>query len=149
MQQEQANPQVDQDGYDIFVAQGYKILNTIGEQLKGKASIDQLGSTLFDIVNKIETEGKKNGVEFGLDVILHGSNEILGRMIEIAGVQITEEQIKSVIGIAVGKYVQDAIKTGKMTTEQLQGLAQQAQQSMPGVEQAQGQEMPKNQATGV
>lgn len=130
--------QLDQDGYDIFVAQGFKIISKIAKTLEGKASIDQLGNTLFEIVDRIESEGQKSGVDFGLDVILHGSNEILGRMIEVAGVEINEDQIKAVVGIAVGRYVQNAVKTGKMTVEQLQALSQQAQQSMPQAGQTPG-----------
>jgi transcriptional regulator len=119
-----------QDLYDIFVAQGVKMAVAFADKLTGKASVEVLGNTLFDIVNKVETQGAKNGVQFGLDVIIHGSNEILGHLIELSQVQISEEQIKQAIGIAVGRWVQNAIKTGKMTAEQLQGLAQQGQQSL-------------------
>jgi len=142
-EQMQPQPQgqgLDQSGYDIFVAQGFKILAGMGAKLKGKASVEQLGNTLFEIVKKIEAEGAKNGVDFGIEVVLHGSNEILSKMIEVAQVDIQEEQIKAVIGVAVGRYIDNAIKTGKMTPEEVQGLAQQAQQSAPGQGPQPGQE---------
>lgn len=132
---EQSNP--NQDDYDIFVAQGIKLVRQAAESIKGDASIETLGSTLFEIVNKVETEGAKNGITFGIDVVLHGSNEILGHLIELSQVKINEEQIKAVIGSAVGKWVDNAVKTGKMTPEQLQEMVQQGQQS--------GQEMPEQQ----
>ena len=132
--QQQPSQQPHQELYDIFVAQGIKLAVKVSDQLVGKASVDHLGNALFDIVNKVETEGAKNGVKFGLDVILHGSNEILGHLVELSQVQIDETQIKSVIGIAVGQWVNNAIKTGKMTPEQLQGLSQQAQQSAGGAD---------------
>jgi len=125
-----AQEQPNQSLYDIFVAQGIKMAVATSDKLVGKASIEQLGNTLFEIVNKVETEGAKHGINFGLDVILHGSNEILGHIIELSQVQISEDQIKQAIGIAVGRWVKNAIKTGKMTPEQIQSMGQQAQQSM-------------------
>lgn len=121
---EQDNP--GQDLYDIFVAQGIKIASEIAPRLEGKASIDTLGNALADTINKIETEGARHGIKFPLEVLLHGSNEILGYMIDVSGVQADEAQIKGMIGVAVGNYVQNAIKTGKMTKEQIVQLAQQA-----------------------
>lgn len=121
----------DQDLYDIFVAQGIKMAAKIAPSIQGKASIDTLGNALFEIVKKVEEGGAKNGIEFDIPVLLHGSNDILGHLIELSGVDINEEQVKAVVGIAVGRYIQDAVKTGKMTPEQVQQLAQQGQQGMP------------------
>jgi hypothetical protein len=121
----------DQDAYDIFVAQGIKLASAVSEKLQGSASIDVLGNALFEIVNKIETEGAKNGVRFDLPVLLHGSNEILGHLIDMSQVDISEEQVKAVVGIAVGKYLDNAIKTGKMTQDQVIQLSEAANQNMP------------------
>lgn len=118
-------PNENQDLYDIFVSQGIKLASTAGQEIQGKASVEVLGSALFEIVNTIETEGSKHGVKFGLDVILHGSNEILGHLINVSKVDISEDQIKSVVGLAVGKWLENAVKTGKMTVEQAQGMVQQ------------------------
>lgn len=123
----QQNP--NQDLYDIFVAQGIKLAGPLSEKMKGKASIDTLGNALFEIVKRVENEGVKNGVKFPIEVLLHGSNEILAHLIQWSGVQIDEQQTKAVIGMAVGKYLQDAVKSGKMTAQQVQELGQQAQQS--------------------
>lgn len=120
-----------QELYDIFVAQGIKLAQATAKRIQGNASIDTLGSALFDIVNKVESEGEKNGVKFGLDVLIHGSNEVLGHLLEMCKVDVQEEQIKAIVGTAVGKYLDNAIKTGKMTSEQVVQLAQQAKQSEP------------------
>jgi hypothetical protein len=122
-QPQQGNP--NQDLYDIFVSQGIKIASEVGQSMRGKASVELLGNTLFDIVNRIEAEGQKHGIVFDLDVLLHGSNEILGHLLKVAQVDITEDQIKAVIGIAVGQWVINAVQTGKMTPEQLQAMVQQ------------------------
>jgi hypothetical protein len=127
----------EQDLYDIFVSQGIKIASEISGSLQGKASIDTLGNALYDIVKKIETEGSKNGIQFPLSVLLHGSNEILGYLLDVSEVKVTEDQTKGIIGIAVGKYIQDALNTGKMTKDQLGNLAKQAQQTMTSQQQPQ------------
>jgi len=137
--QGEGNPE--QDYYDIFVAQGIKVVSQVAKKMQGKSSIDVLGNTLFEIVKKIETGGVENGIRFPLSVLLHGSNEILGHLIGASAVKINEDQIKAVVGTAVGKYIQDAIKTGKMTPEQVSQLAQQAQQNQP---KQQPQQQPAN-----
>ena len=48
-------------------------------------------------------------------------------MINVSQVDITEEQIKAVIGVAVGTYLNNAVKTGKMTQQELAQLSQAAE----------------------
>lgn len=129
--QEGQTPNPEQVNYDIFVSQGIKAASNVGPKMKDKASIDGLGNVLFDIVNKIQTEGSKNGIEFSLGVILHGSNEILAQLIAFSGVEIDEKGKAAAIGIAVGRWIEDQIQSGKMTMEQAQQLAQQAQGIIP------------------
>jgi len=135
------------DLYDIFVAQGIKLASVASEKLQGNSSVDLLGNTLFEIVTKIEGEGEKNGIKFGIPVLLHGSSEILSHLIEMSKVEINEEQVKAVVGLAVGKYLTSAMKTGKMSKEQITQMSQEAQQSMPqGAEQPPQQGAPPEQA---
>ncbi len=134
-QPEQANPE--QNDYNIFVSQGILQAGPAADKIKGRASVDVIGNILFDIILKIEDEGKKSGVEFSLPVVLNGASEILNHLIEMSDVQVNEEQIKTIIGTAVGRYVQDAMKTGKWTPEQAQEMAQQAE-GLTGPGQGQG-----------
>jgi len=131
-EQSKANPT--QDRYNIFVSQGILIASKLAKSIAGKASIDTLGNALFSIVTKVEDEGLKHGVKFDLGLLMKGSQEILAYLIDKSGVdvqQMGEEGIKSIVGIAVGKYLQSAIKSGKMTQEQVIQLAQQAQAQAP------------------
>ena len=130
------NQSPEQTDYDIFVSQGIMLAGPAADKLQGKTSVDLLGNTLFDIVKKVESEGTKNGVSFSLPVILSGSNEILNQLVAMTGVQLNDEQIKATIGTAVGRYVQDAMQTGKWTPQQAQQIAQEAQAAVP---QGQGQ----------
>ena len=130
------------DLYDIFVAQGIKLASVASEKLQGNSSVDLLGNTLFEIVTKIEGEGEKNGIKFGIPVLLHGSSEILSHLIEMSKVEINEDQVKAVVGLAVGKYLTNAMKTGKMSKEQITQMSQEAQQSQQGPEQPPGMAAP-------
>lgn len=121
-------PSPEQDLLDIFVAQGMKIVMKIAPTIKGTGSIDALGNALFNIVNKIETEGARNGVNFPQWVLIRGTKDILIYLIDTVQVKVTEDQVKSIIGIAVGRYLKNALDTGKMTKEQAMELSRQMQQ---------------------
>lgn len=125
-------PSPDQDLLDIFVAQGMKMVSQMAPQLKGKASIDVLGNALFEVVNKIETEGAKNGIEFPQWILLRGTEDILRFLLEVAQVQVDEKSVKGIIGIAVGRWLKNAIQTGKMTKEQAVELGRQLQEQSKG-----------------
>jgi hypothetical protein len=130
-------PGPEQDLLDIFVAQGMKIVMKIAPTLKDKGSVDALGNALFNIVNKIETEGTSNGVNFPQWVLIRGARDILIYLIDTVQIKVTEDQVKAIVGIAVGKYLKNALDTGKMTKEQAVELAKQLSQK-PIQEMAQG-----------
>lgn len=121
-----------QELYDIFVSQGIKLAGPAADALKGNASPEAIGGAMFQIVVRLEAEGKKNGLNFDLAVMLHGAIEILGALLKFAGVSLPEEDQKATIGYLVGMYLNDAMKTGKMSKEQVVQLAQQAEQSQAG-----------------
>lgn len=132
----------EQDYLDIFVAQCMKIVKQIAPKLQGKASIDVLGNALFTVVNKVETEGAQKGVNFPLWVIIRGTQDILIFLLDSAQVEVTEESVKAIIGIAVGKYMQNAIDTGKITKEQAGQIAQEMQQQVGKGSPQEGQQAP-------
>ena len=145
----QSDPKINpaQDLYDIFVAQGINLVSKVGPKLVGAASPDLLGSTLFDIVSRIESEGEKNGVKFDLPTLFNGSKEILEHLIDVSQVDINEEQIKAVIGVAVGKYLNNAVRTGKMSRQDVAQLAQVAESQISAQGAGVGPEGPPGPAT--
>jgi ribosomal protein L12E/L44/L45/RPP1/RPP2 len=130
----------DQALFDIFVAQGIKIAGGIANELRGKASVDTLGNALFNIVNKIETEGQTHGIKFPLGVLFNGVGEILRHLVDVSDAKVNEEQVKAIIGIAVGRWLQNNIKTGRMSQQDVIALAEDAQQ----YQQQQAQKQPDN-----
>lgn len=122
-------PSPEQDVLDIFVAQGMKLVMQIAPTLNGKASVDALGNALYNIVNKVETEGMKNGVAFPQWVLIRGTKDILIFLLNSVRVEVTEISVKAIIGIAVGKYMENALNTGKMTKEQAVEIAKQLSQN--------------------
>ncbi len=70
------------------------------------------------------------------NVLVAGGNVILGELInlaETAGMQkLTDEQKKKAFQIAVSLYLDKAVQSGQMSSEQLQQMGQQAQETPEG-----------------
>ena len=127
--------QNNQADYDIFVSQGIKIADKMADKIEPHP--ESIASIMLVIVKKIETEGAKNGIVFDKSVLLNGTQEILLALLAFAEIELTEEQVKHVIGKIIGMYLQDAIKTGKMSQQEvvrygqeLQAMQQQGPQEM-------------------
>lgn len=125
-----------QDLYDIFVAQGIKLAAGVADQIKQNPQqpgiVGTIGDAMVDIVNKVEDEGSKNGFKFGLDIIFHGAKNIMDNLLRMSGVELNENETKAVIGHMVGRYLDESVKSGKMTQEQVVQMGQEAQQEMGG-----------------
>lgn len=134
----------EQDSYDIFVAQGIKLAAKVAPQMRGNASVESLGQALFTIIEKLEREGIENNVPFSTKVLFHGSSEILTHLLDLSKVDIDEEGVKAVVGIAMGMYIDRGLKSGAMTPESLQQMAQQGQETLQG----QGQQVQQGQPMG-
>ena len=118
-----------QEMYDIFVAQGTKMAAAAAQQLQGRVNPAAVGEVLAGIVNRIEEEGGKHGMKFDLTVLLHGSTNIMTNLLELAGIEMDEDQQKETIGHMVGTYIEGAVQSGKFSQDQVVQLAEQAQQS--------------------
>ena len=138
-QKGKGNPR--QADYDIFVSQGIKLASAAARKMQGSASIDSLGNALAEIVTRVEDEARKYGIKFDFDILIHGAQEILTHLLGMAKVDANEEHVKAIAGFAVGKYIEGAVKAGKIKPEELQQLSQmdKGQQGQPA---PQGQEIP-------
>ena len=122
-------PEKQQDDYDIFVSQGKMIamrmadkLNTAGDPVK------ILADALLGIVNKVRSEGSRNGLQFDPLVMAAGSVEILTVLLMAAGIELNDEQIRQTVGQAIGQFVQQALDSGEIDNNQLQQAAMVMQQ---------------------
>ena len=122
-------PEKQQDDYDIFVSQGKMIamrmadkLNTAGDPVK------ILADALLGIVNKVRSEGSMNGLQFDHLVMAAGSVEILTVLLMVAGIELSDEQIRQTVGQAIGQFVQQALDSGEIDNNQLQQAAMVMQQ---------------------
>lgn len=109
-----------QDLFDIFVAQGLKLASG----MKISPNPELIADAMIGIIDRVEQDGAKNGINFPLEIIFKGGQEILTGMLLIHDIEPDEAMIQQAVGIVVGKYLEKAMKTGKMTKDQVAELAQ-------------------------
>lgn len=137
--------------YDIFVSQAIKLCGPAAEQLKQAQGADPsvaMGDAIFTIVNKVETEGSKFGFKFDYTILANGLNEILQVLLQLSGLQLDETQIKTAIGHAVGRWMENGVQTGKLTEQEMQNLMGEAQRTQAQIEGQQPAAQPPQQQPG-
>lgn len=116
----------EQDLYNIFVSQGVKAVYNLADKIEGKGSIKLIGDTLFQIVDKIETEGAKVGIQFSIPVILNGAGEIFQHLLSVSRAQPSDKQLRAIMGDAIGRWIEKAYRTGKVPPDELAKMGQDA-----------------------
>ena len=118
----------DQDLFHIMVAQGIKIAIGMEQQLAGQKDPRILSEAILSIIERIETEGRSNGLDFPLNVVRSAGEQIATIVFVVAGLGEQDvELIKEVVGNVTGKYMEKNRRTGRITNEQLNQLAQEEQ----------------------
>lgn len=171
--QNAADPEL-QDAFDQFVINGLKILYApdvaagIVKRVKANPdTIAAIGDATLDIVARLEKSASKEAKEPVAHTVVNGLNVIMGEIINIveaAGMQpLEDEQKYQAFSWVVAKYISDAVRTGRVTKEELVDIGTQIMMTKEGNEAAQGlakQEafqgeagqhpgMPENQAGGL
>ncbi len=129
---------LDQQQVDAFIANGLKIVHDpkisdmlIARVVNAKNPIPAIADATISIVVRLEHSAKSAGKVLSLTTIAYGGNYIMGEIIasaEAAGMKkMTDEAKYQAYSLAVGKYLDDALKTGKMTKEQLTQLGKDAE----------------------
>lgn len=119
-----------QELYDIFVSQGIIILSKL--DLNYGNDPQKIAETLVQVINKLESSGKQNGIVFPKEVLFNGAKELLIKALELAGVEPTEQDVKKIVGHMFGMYFDNAVKSGAMTPQEVADLAKEAKQMMGG-----------------
>lgn len=134
----------EQQTLDIFIANGVKLIHNekVSDGLLAKIQnssdkIEGIALALIDIINKVEKSAIANKIKLTSIVIVHGGNHLLAEIINLAEKAglvepLNEEQRKQAFSIATSKYIDDAVKSGKITREQLNQMSQQFQATPQG-----------------
>lgn len=149
--------------YDIFVANGIKLIHSkeasdslIKRILDADNKSDALATATLLVINRLEASAEAAGKELSLVTIAHGGNALMGeiiRLAEAAGMEELDDQTKAeAMALAISRYIDDAVKTGKITQEELVEMSDYIQNTPEGqkilktARQASGEEAP---ATGA
>ena len=137
-----ANEQ-DQAQYDMFIANGMSIIydsatskKIINQIVKSPDPIEAVSDATLSVVEKLESSAEASKIKIQDSVLIHGSNALMGEIIglaEAAGMNpLSDEQKYQAFSLAASKYIQRALKSGKITPEQLKAMSQEASQTPEG-----------------
>ena len=140
--QQQVNPKL-QEQVDIFIANGMEIIHNnkvsdgmLSKILKSKNRIEAIAEAVVTIINRLFDSAKESGQSLSNETLVHGSNFLLGELInlaETAGMQkLSDEQRTEALQRGVGMFLSDAVLQGRMTKEQLIEMSEQAKQTPEG-----------------
>ena len=124
-----------QDSYDKFVIEGLKILHDdkamhsiIKSVMSSENKIDAIGESALVVVKKLESSKVGNTFKITANTIVNGLNVIVGEIVnmaESAGLQkLDKEQKYQAFSWAWSNYLKQAVKSGKITQEELQKAGQ-------------------------
>jgi len=93
--------------------------------------VQAVADATLGIVSRLEESSKAAGRPLALPTIAYGANILMGEIMstaEAAGMEKMDEETRyQTYSLAVGKYLDNAIKTGKMTKEELIRLGKEAE----------------------
>jgi hypothetical protein len=132
-----------QDTFDAFMSNGINIIHNekvsdgmIQNILNADDPVKEIANATLNVVNRLEQSGSENGMNFGPEILSNGANILMGEIIQVAEISglkpLTEEEKYMAYSLTVSRYIDEAIKSGKITPEQLQEMSQQAQQTPEG-----------------
>jgi hypothetical protein len=129
---------VNEKELDIFVANGMKMIHDpkisdtiITQVADAKDPIKAVADTTLNVVGKLEQSSAAAGKKLSLTTLAYGGNVLMGEIIasaEAAGMQKMDEKTRYyAFSLALGKYLEDAVKTGKMTEAEVIQLGKDAE----------------------
>jgi len=130
------DPKVQEEA-DVFVANGVQIIhqpnvsdNLIKQIQSSKDPIEGIANATLSIVERLEESSGQNGVQISDTAKIHGANQLMGEIIqiaEIAGVpKLNDDQKYQAFSMAVSRYLDKSVKSGKMSKEQLAQMGKEA-----------------------
>jgi hypothetical protein len=150
----QADPKVQEEA-DIFVANGIRIIHDqkvsdglINQIKSNKDPIVAIADATLSVVERLEQSSSQKGATLSDAAKIHGANQLMGEIInlaEIAGVpKLNDDQKYQAFSLAISKYLDGAVKSGKMPKEQLAQMGKEASGTPEGQKIAQGLNNPQS-----
>jgi hypothetical protein len=132
-----------QEQMDILTANGIRMIHNkklSGSLIKSITNaedpVDAIADSTVAIIDRIEASAKQNNLTPDFGVLAQSANILMGEIIQIAELSgvppLSDEDKYRAYSLAVSKYIDDAVKAGRITTEQLQQMADQAKQTPEG-----------------
>lgn len=139
--QDQSQQPIDpktQEEFDMFVSNGMQILydekvaqTVVNNIMNSQDPITAIAQETLNIVDRLETNSAENGVQISDGAKVQGANHIMGEIMSLAedagSPKLSEEQRKQCWDMAIAKYLDDGVKSGKISQEQLMSQAEQIQ----------------------
>jgi len=139
--QEQEQGQVDpktQEEFDMFVSNGMQILydenvaqTVVNNILNSENKVQAIAQETLNIVERLETTSAENGAQISDGAKVQGANHIMGEVMTLAedagAPKLSEEERKQCWDLAVSQYLDNGVKSGKISQEQLMSQAEQIQ----------------------
>jgi hypothetical protein len=135
-------------GVKIIHSQGYAdmIAKTFKTAKDSNAIVDFVGNTLVDLILRIESAADEKGKKIDPTVIINAGNQLMAEILvigEAVGAKpMSEDEKAQAFSLATSKYMDNAVKTGRYTSEEIQAAAAEAQKTPEG--QKIGQEYQKS-----
>lgn len=144
--QEKAAPsatEFNQEEIDIFVANGMKMLHSskVSDSIvtfikESRNPVTAIADASLRIVDRLLESAEAAGKKPSLNTIAIGGNMIMGEIIasaEAAGMKkLTDKEKYQAYSLAISKYLDNAIRTGRMPKEELLQMGQDVQSTPEG-----------------
>ena len=148
--QDQAPDPKVQEHLDMFLANGINMIHDdkMDDTIKGivdsEDPVTAISNMTLMIVSRLEGDMERRNIELPLEYVGAAADSLMGEIIQVAEMSglepLTDEEKYTAYSIAVSKYIDQAVKEGKITTEQLQRMAEQAKQTPEGQKIMEGSE---------
>jgi len=136
----------DQKLFDMFMSYAIKIVHSrqfsdnIAQEFKklkdSNRVIDLIARLTLDVVTRVEDGARTKGLTIPNNVKIHAANQTMGDIItiaEIVGVpKLTDEQKAQAFSLCVSTYLDQEVKAGRLTPEEVQRMSSQIQQTPEG-----------------
>ena len=140
-QQQQADiPKETKRQFELFVVNGQRVIEQRKDLLLNQISVQDpmegIAQATFVIIKRIEDAGLKAGTQLDPTAIAFAANVLMGTLMQMyeekSGQKLTDEQRYQAFSYAVSLYLDDAIKTGRITKDEMLQMSDMQRETKEG-----------------